>query len=327
MNTAFVTGGSGFVGRNLIRALVARGDTVMALARSDSSAAAVRALGAQPVTGDLNDFHALRNGMSGCGVVYHAAAEVSEWGPRERFHEFNVAGTQNVLTAAKAAGVKCVVHVSTEAVLANGGPLHDVDETRPYPHKPLPRYPGTKAESERLVVAANTPQLRTVVIRPRMIWGGDDSSLLPQLIAAVKSGRFAWIGGGRQLTSTTHVENVVEGLLLAAECGRGGQIYFVTDGPPTELKAFITTLMRAQGVDPGDKSVPHGVALAAATVTEWLWDTLGLKNPPPVTRMAVRLFGEQVTVNDAKARREIGYAGRVSRDAVLAELRKAAGTS
>src|SRR5690349_1981233 len=123
MTKAFVTGGSGFVGRNLIRALVARGDVVRALARSDKAAEAVRALGAEPVRGDLQDFRALRDGMTGSEMVFHAAAEVSEWGDPKQFHDFNVVGTQNVLTAARAAGVKRFVHVSTEAVLADGQPL------------------------------------------------------------------------------------------------------------------------------------------------------------------------------------------------------------
>ncbi len=322
MAIAFVTGGSGFVGRNLIRHLRARGDRVRALARSDAAAVAVQAAGAQPVRGDLEDFRALREGLSSCEAVYHAAAEVNEWGPRERFHQVNVAGTQNLLAAARAAGVRKFVHVSTEAVLCDGSPLKNVNERRALPARPLPRYPETKGLAEKCVLAANSPHMETVVVRPRLIWGAGDTTLLPQLIKGVREGRFMWVSGGTFLTSTTHVDNVCEGLLLAADRGRGGQVYFVSDGAPLPFREFMTALFATQGVDPGDRKIPHFVALAFASVCEWLWDTFGLKGQPPATRMAVRLGGEEVTVDDSKARRELGYVGRVTREAGLAAMRR-----
>jgi nucleoside-diphosphate-sugar epimerase len=319
---AFVTGGSGYLGRNLIRNLKRRGDEVVALVRSPKSAEVVQALGAVAAMGALDDVAAMQKGMAGCDAVFHAAAEVSEWGTREQFWQNNVEGTRNVLDAARAARVKVFVHVGTEAALCDGTPLIDVDESRPLPAKPLPRYPETKAESERLVRAANSPELRTVVVRPRFIWGNDDTSVLTALVGAVKSGRFMWINGGRYLTSTTHVDNVCEGLLLAADKGKGGEAYFVTDGPPVELRSFLAKMFATQGVDAGDKSVPHWVALAFGTIAEWIWDTFRLRGPPPLFRMAVHLFGEPVTVSDAKARRELGYAGKVTREAGLAGLKK-----
>lgn len=319
---AFVTGGSGYVGRNLIRRLRARGDEVRALARSATAAQALAALGAQPVMGDLDDAGAMQQGMAGCDAVFHAAAEVSEWGPRERYWQVNVEGTRHALEAARAAGVPCFVHVGTEAALCDGTPLVDVDETRPLPARPLPRYPHTKNEAEKLVRAANAAGFRTVVVRPRFIWGNDDTSVLAALAAAVKAGRFMWMDGGRYPTSTTHVDNVCEGLLLAAEKGRGGGAYFVTDGAPVELRAFVTRMLATQGVDPGGKSLPKGLVLLLARVSEWIWDTFRLGGNPPATRMAVHLFGEPVTVSDAKARRELGYRGAVSREQGLTGLQK-----
>jgi nucleoside-diphosphate-sugar epimerase len=321
MGVAFVTGGSGFVGRNLIRHLKARGDTVRALARSEAAATAVRNSGAESVRGDLEDFRALRDGLAGCDVLYHAAAEVNEWGPRVRFHQANVVGTQTLLTAARAAGVKKFVHVSTEAVLCDGSPLKNVNEGRPLPAHPLPRYPESKGQSEKCVLEANSPQMETVVVRPRLIWGAGDTTLMPQLIKGVKEGRFMWVNGGSFLTSTTHVDNVCEGLLLAADKGRGGQVYFVTDGASIPFRDFMTALFATQGVDPGDKRIPHFVALAFAAVCEWLWDTFNLKGNPPATRMSVRLGGEEVTVDDSKARRELGYQGKTTREAGLAAMR------
>ena len=317
---AFVTGGSGYLGRNLIRALRARGDEVRALARSRQAVDAVTQLGASAVDGDLDAVAAMQAGMAGCDVVFHSAALAAEWGPRAQFERFNVDGTRNVLDAARKAGVPCFVHVGTEAALCDGSPLLDVDETRPLPEHPLPRYPATKNAAERLVRAANAPGFRTVVVRPRFIWGRDDTSVLAALAAAVKAGRFMWMDGGRYPTSTAHVDNVCEGLLLAAERGRGGEAYFVTDGAPVELREFVTRMLATRGVDPGDRSLPKGLVLLIARVSEWVWETFGLKGEPPATRMAVHLFGEPVTVNDAKARRELGYVGKVTREQGLHSL-------
>jgi nucleoside-diphosphate-sugar epimerase len=144
--------------------------------------------------------------------------------------------------------------------------------------------------------------------------------VLAALAAAVKAGRFMWMNGGRYPTSTTHVDNVCEGLLLAAEKGRGGEVYFVTDGATVELRHFVTRMLATRGVDPGDKSVPRGLVLLIARVGEWVWETFGLEGEPPATRMAVHLFGEPVTVNDAKARRELGYRGAVTLEQGLASL-------
>lgn len=320
MITAFVTGGSGFVGRNLIRALRARGDEVRALARSETAATAVTALGAIAVRVELDDVAGLQAGLRGCDVVFHAAAQVTEWGSRELFQRVNVEGTRKLIQAACRAGVPKLVHVSTEAVLADGSPLSRVDETRPLPARPLPRYPASKAESEALVLAANSPDFQTVVVRPRLIWGADDTSLLPQLLEAVNSGRFMWINGGRHLTSTCHVGNVVEGLLLAAAKGRGGEIYFLTDGEPLQFRGFMTRMLATQGVRLGDKSLPRGLVYALAWISELLWELLPLSGKPPVTRMTVTLFGQEVTVSDAKARRELGYRALISVEQGLADL-------
>jgi len=316
---AFVTGGSGFLGRRLIAELVdKRGVAVSALARSEASAIALRGLGAEPVRGDLDDVAAMTAGMKehgGADVVFHAAAHVKQHGRLADFLRSNVAGTESTLAAARAAGVRRFVHVSTEAVLADGQPIVRADETRPYPERPAGPYPISKGLAERAVMAANRlGELETVAIRPRFIWGKGDTSVLPELVEAVRKGRFAWIGGGHYLTSTCHVANVVEGALLAAERGAPGEIYFLTDGAPVEFRAFMTELIATQGVDAGAREVPRWVARAAAALTGWL-------PRPPVTRTAIALVGGEVTVDDAKARRELGYLGKVTREAGLAEMR------
>ena len=318
--TAFVTGGSGFIGGRLIERLVGDGVAVQALARSDRSAAAVEARGAEPVRGELADVDALTAGARDCDTVYHLAANVEMWAPWDDFVRDNVVGTQNVLDAAKAAGVTRFVHCGTEAALIAGEPLRNVDETAPLrPDSPAP-YAATKARAEQAVREANSDDLETVVIRPRFVWGAGDTTLLPNMAQMAKTGRFAWIGGGKQLTDVTHVDNVVEGLVLGASNGRGGEAYFVTDGEPVVFREFVSALLQTQGVDAPDRSIPTWVAGPMATLCETLWRFGHLPGAPPLTRFTYWVSLQECTINIAKARRELGYRPVKTRADGLAEL-------
>ena len=304
--TIFVTGGSGFLGRQLIADLAAEGCTVRALARSPQAAAVVSALGAEPVAGSLDDAEAMRAGMSGCDAAIHCAAHVAMWGPWAEFERDTVRGTEHALAAARAAGIRRFVHVGTEAVLADGSPIVDADETRPLPARPNGPYPRSKGLAERRVLAANGPGFATVVVRPRFIWGKGDTTLAPKLAAAARAG-WVWFGGGRHHTSTCHVRNVSHGTRLALRSGRPGEVYFLTDGEPVVFRDFIARLIRTQGVEPGERAAPLWLADTLAALGETAWRVLPLRGAPPLTRTAMNLFFREVTVSDAKARRELGY--------------------
>jgi nucleoside-diphosphate-sugar epimerase len=280
------------------------------------------------VRGDLDDPESIRAGADACDVAFHAAAAVLEWGPREEFVRGNVTGTENALRGCREAGVGRFVHVGTEAALMVGQPLVRVDETTPLRPDSRAHYPATKAMAEQAVRSANRDGFETVVVRPRLVWGPDDGTVLPGLLTAVEKGRFSWIGGGRHLTDTTHVDNVVEGLLLGAARGRAGEAYFVTDGEPVEFREFVTELLATQGVTPGDRNTPPVVARAGAATLEPIWRLLGRKEPPPVTRLAVWLSSLECTIDISKAREELGYAPVKTREQGLEELaRSGAGAS
>jgi nucleoside-diphosphate-sugar epimerase len=322
MSTAFVTGGSGFIGGRLIERLIADGYSVRGLARSDAAAAKVSARGAEPVTGDLADIAGLRAGAHGCELAFHAAATLGDWGPRAEFDRGNVEGTRNVLGACEAAGVRRFVHVGTEAALMAGQPLIDVDETAPLRPDSRAPYSATKALAERLVIDANRDGMfETVVVRPRFVWGRGDTTLLPEMVAMVEAGRFAWVGGGRTHTSTTHVDNVVEGLILGATKGRPGNAYFVTDGDPVQFREFVTELLATQGVTAPGRSMPIPVAHAVAVAGETAWRFLPLPGRPPLSYFAFWIVSEECTIRIDKARAELGYEPVVSRAEGMAQLR------
>ena len=286
MSTAFVTGASGFIGGALTKRLIADGWSVHALARSEKSAKVVRELGATAVKGDLDDVAAMTAGAGGADVAFHCAAHLGDWGDPSDFERVNVTGTANAVQAAREAGVPRFVHV------------------------------GTKARAEQVARAGGA-----VVVRPRLVWGPGDTTILPTLSHAVRSKRFAWVDGGRHRTSTTHVDNVVEGLLLGAQKGEPGQAYFVTDGEPEVFRDFITSLLATQGIEIPERSIPRALAGAVCAGGEAAWRALPLPGRPPLTRFGFWFLSQECTIDISRARRDLGYSPVTSVPRGMQELR------
>ena len=213
------------------------------------------------------------------------------------------------------------MHCGTEAALLAGEPLVNVDETAPLRPDSKALYPATKAMAEQRVRAASTDGFDAMVMRPRLVWGAGDTTLLPEIVGAVKAGKFAWIGGGDHLTATTHVDNVVEGLILTANKGRAGEAYFITDGEPSVFREFVSELLETQGVEPPTRSVPVPIASAMAAGSETVWKLLRLDSEPPLTRLALWLSSQECTIDISKARADLGYEPVRTRAEGMAELR------
>ena len=319
--TAFVTGASGFLGGHLIRRLRGDGWSVRALARSDAAAAKVAASGAAVVRGDLNDLPHLADQLDGCDVAFHCAAHVGDVGKPEVFQHVNVEGTKAALDTCRRAGLSRFVHVSSEAALLDGRPLVRVNEDAPLCPNSKVAYCASKARSEQAVMEAHQAGgLATAIVRPRMIWGPGDTTVLPSLVSSIQHGRFRWVGGGRHLTATTHVDNAVEGLIRAAGSDRSGRVWFVTDGDPILWRDFVTALVATQGITVPDRSIPTAVARTAAAAVEGGWRTLHLRGVPPLTTFQVWISSLEVTIDISRARNELGYRPVTDRTAGLAEL-------
>ncbi len=204
-----------------------------------------------------------------------------------------------------------------------GQPLVNIDETAPLRPDSKADYCATKAMAEQAVRAANGEGFETVVVRPRLVWGAGDTTILPSLVEAVGAGRFRWIGGGRHRTSTAHVDNVVEGLVLGGQRGHAGEAYFVTDGDPVVFRDFITELVGTQGVEIPDKGLPKALAGAVAVASEGVFRALRLKGTPPLTRTAYWLSALECTIDISKARDQLGYEPARTIEDGMAELRAA----
>tara|TARA_R110002124_G_scaffold9586_5_gene49211 strand:+ start:1418 stop:2398 length:981 start_codon:yes stop_codon:yes gene_type:complete len=321
--TLFITGGSGYLGRNFIRHFIGQGWQVVALARSDAAAATVAGLGAQVWQGELASPD-LSSGMAGCAALIHAAADTDHGRGTAAQAATNLDGTRQVLDAARQAGIRRVIHISSESVLLDGRPLVNADESHPYPRRPAGSYSRTKAAAERLALAASSPGLEVVAVRPRLVWGRDDTTALPQLLAAARSGQLAWIDGGHYATSSTHIANLCLGVELALAKGRGGEAYFITDGTPWTFRALVSGMLAASGVAVPDKTVPRWLLHAMARIGDRLADLTGGRVTLPITLQAFATSAVEVTLDISKAQGELGYQPVVSIDQGLAEMRAGA---
>jgi nucleoside-diphosphate-sugar epimerase len=308
-----VTGGTGLLGGRLIPQLVGNGHQVFALTRSAPSHTKLRALGALPVDANLESKVLLP--LPAVDAVVHAAALFRFSGPREPFFRTNVDGTARLLTAAEKAGATTFVHISAAGVIMDeaGTPIRDANESAPTFPDHFSAYLASKAQAETIVLAANKPGFRTLALRPPALWGPGDpfSRELPQ---AINSGNFAFVDRGDYAFATCHVDNVVEAVQCALERGEGGRTYFITDQEKQTFREFVSSLASLQGLSIEKlRSMPYWLALTLGRLMDAAWVVLRKDGDPPVSRSMMRMIGREFSVNDAAARRELGYIGRTSR--------------
>lgn len=303
----FITGASGFIGGALCRELNQTHE-LLAMARSRRSAEKVRSAGAVPVKTALGEVSI--SDLDGVDVVVHCAARVESHGSWKQFHEANVAGTLQLLEVARKTGVSRFVHLGTEAAMFRGQDMVDIDETEPYALDSPYFYSRSKAMAEQAVLAANNPEtgFQTISIRPCKVWGAGDQTIISEVADLHHKGAFTWIDGGENLTSTTHIDNLVRGLILAIESERDGEAYFIIDDEKHTIKEFLTRYLATQGIVLSERSLPSAPLRLAASVVERIWHRLRPGSKPPLSAMAVAMMGATCTINGSKARHQLGYA-------------------
>lgn len=321
MKQVFVTGGSGFVGQNLIPMLIENGYQVKALARSAQAIQKVEQLGATAIKGDLNDKQALVVGVKDCASVFHLAASVDFFASEKELKKLHVEATELLLSVAKNANVQKFVYLSAASVIMNGKPIVNADETF-VSDNIIDGYSKTKLQAENLVFQANKKNFQTIAVRPPLIWGKGDPNTLVGIIEATKKGRMQFIDGGKHRFVTCHVLNVCHALILANQTEQNGKTYFITDGETPVFKEFIKKYVATQGVTVPDKAVSLRMAKTVASVMEFVWKTFKLKGHPPLYKGLINALGIEFITNDTKVRQEIGYKQLVSIEQGLDLMRK-----
>lgn len=309
-----VTGGGGFLGSAICRRLAANGHRVVALQRRPATH--LEAIGVHRVRGDIAVGDDLLDAARGCDAVIHTAAKAGIWGDPEDYRRINVEGTRNVLQVCREHGIRRLVHTSSPSVVHDGGDIEGGDESLPLATRFKAPYPETKAEAERLVLAASGENLKTTALRPHLVWGPGDPHILPRLLARAKGGTLA-LPAPHKVIDTIFVENAAQAHVMALDelstaARNAGKAYFVTNNEPMPQGEIIGKLLAALGVEVTIRAVPAGIAMAAGAVAETAWKWLPLKSEPPVTRFSVEQLATAHWFDTSAAERDFGYVPEIS---------------
>ena len=312
---ALVTGGGGFLGLAVVEQLLARGDQVRSFARGPYPGLAD--LGVEVRRGDLRDAQAVEQACAGCDVVFHVAAKAGIWGRYAAYYEPNVRGTQNVLAACREHGVHRLVYTSSPSVVFDGRSMEGVDESVPYPQRQHSHYAATKALGEQAVLAANGTTLRTLALRPHLIWGPRDNHLVPRIVSRGRAGTLRRVGDGTNKVDTTYIENAARAHLLAADAlatnpRAAGRTFFISQGEPMALWEIINRILAAAGLPPLTRSVPQPVAWSVGAILEAAHAVFRLKGEPRMTRFVARELATAHWFDITAARMELGYEPAIS---------------
>ncbi len=315
---ALVTGAGGFLGGAIARALKKRGDDVRGFSRGDHPELAAQ--GIEQLRGNVSDPGAVIEAARGMDIVFHVAAKVAAGGTRKDFYDTNVTGTENVIAACRECDVGALVYTSTPSVTFGMTDLEGVDESIGYAEHFEALYGETKAEAERRVLATASPSLRTIALRPHLIWGPGDTSVLPRIVERARKGQLRRIDGPPKRSGHTYIDDAVRAHLLAADrlltdgeaASRiSGHPYFITAGEPVEIWTFLNGLLKAAGVPPVEKRVSYRAAMAAGWVFEKLHALSGGKGDPRMSRWIVRELTTSHWFDISAARRDLGYEPQV----------------
>jgi nucleoside-diphosphate-sugar epimerase len=320
---ALVTGGGGFLGGAVVRLLQHRGDAVRSLTRS--AYPWLDELGVEQTLGDLADPQAVERAVSGCDIVFHTAAKAGVWGRYADFFNTNVTGTENVILACRKHSIRKLVYTSTPSVVHAGGDIEGGNESLPYPKHFEAYYPATKAIAEQAILEANGPDLATVALRPHLIWGPGDPHLIPRLLMRARSGKLRRIGSRAVRVDATYIDNVADAHILAGDAievgsPAAGKAYFISNGEPVELWAFIDRILAAAGLPPVSRTVSAWKARLAGGTLEWMYRLLRLAGEPPMTRFVATQMSTSHWYDISAARRDLGYSPAVSFEEGLRRL-------
>lgn len=310
-----VTGGGGFIGMALIKRLNAEGHKVTSYSRREYPLH--WALGINSIQANITNLETLEEACKEMDIVFHLAAKVGIWGKYDDYYATNVTGTSNVIEACRKQGVKGIVFTSASGVVFDGSDLEGIDETYPYPEKHGSHYMATKAMAEKLVIDANSDQMRTISLRPHLVWGPYDSHLIPGILRRASSGRLRRIGNKEHFIDTTYIDNMIDSLILAAKALESnseatGRNFFITNGEPARVWDFINSIIQIAGHGPVQKKIPEKIAMMAAGFAEWSHKFFNIHSEPFMTRFAIRELCANHWFDITSAKEMLGYEPRVS---------------
>ncbi|MDP3286179.1 MAG: NAD-dependent epimerase/dehydratase family protein [Desulfobacterales bacterium] len=316
-----VTGGGGFLGYAIARLLSERGDHVTSFSRRFYPE--LEPFNAEQIRGDISDKKAVENACKGKEIVFHTAAKPGVWGDYKEYYRTNVEGTINVIEGCRQHTVSCLVHTSSPSVIFDGNDMEGVDESVPYPTVYHAHYPKTKAIAEQHVLKASVSGLKTIILRPHLIWGPRDNHLVPRIIERAKQLRI--IGNGKNMVDTIYIDNAAYAHILAADSLEkdktlSGKIYFISQGTPVPLWEMVNNILKAGRLPPVTRTIHPEVAALAGAFLESLYGMLNIKSEPPMTNFVAKELATSHWFDITAAKRDLGYAPIVSTEEGLKRL-------
>jgi nucleoside-diphosphate-sugar epimerase len=308
-----VTGGGGFLGGAIVESLVNRGDRVRSFSRGFYPELESR--GVEQIQGDIRDKGAVDHAVDGMDVIFHVAAKPGVWGKYTDYFETNVSGTQNVIEACQKKGASILIYTSSPSVIFDGTHMEGVDESVPYPKKYHAHYPKTKALAEQAVLKATDSRLKTMILRPHLIWGPRDNHLVPRIIARAKN--LIRVGNAKNRVDTIYVDNASDAHILAADTleenpNLSGRIYFISQDEPVYLWDMVDDILKAGGLDPVKGSIPRWSAWMIGAILELVYKTLHIKTEPRMTRFLAEELATAHWFDISAAKKDLGYSPKVS---------------
>jgi nucleoside-diphosphate-sugar epimerase len=321
-----VTGGSGFLGKNIVKELLAPDSPIDPCEIRVFDIKPYKGIQNEKVTfiqGDIRKYGEVEKACEGVDVVIHSAA-IIDWGtqPESVVFAINTDGTQNVINACLKNKVHYLVYTSSLDAVFTGKPLVDIDESQPYPLKPQTSYCESKIRSEKLVMAAQGENLKTCILRPSDIYGEEDPYHIGSLIDMAKTGFYVRLGNGKSKCQHVYVGNMAHAHVLAANALLQnnekvlGKAYLITDGPGSNFFTFFDTIVLGAGykIFPKNLWIPRWIAFAMGSVSEfvaWLVSPIKKYNPK-FSRFAVIYTCNNFTFNSNKAKADFGWEPKYS---------------
>jgi nucleoside-diphosphate-sugar epimerase len=298
------------LGRYIVEQLLEQGHQVVSFSRRCYPE--LEEIGAASVQGDLQDADAVTQACIGQDAVFHVAAQAGFWGTWDSFYGPNVVGTQNVIAACRANGIRKLVFTSSPSVIFDNLPHSGVDESYPYPAKYESFYPHTKAIAEQMVIAANGTDLATCSLRPHLIIGPRDNHLLPRVIAVAKAGKLPQVGDGSNKVDLTFIQDAARAHLLAADALNpdspvAGSVYFISQDEPVKLWTWLGDLFANLGIGPVKRRLPLSLTRTAGATLEFVYRTFKLKGEPRLTRFLASELALDHYYDISNAKHDFGY--------------------
>jgi len=317
-----ITGASGFLGGALAEAYKNRGDEIVALVRQSSDTSTLENLGAEIIFGQFADPDTFTQLVDKADLAIHCAAMATDFGPWEQFQAINVDAVRFFCEACLNKQVPHAIYISSVAVYGNGIHHRGTDEEAAYENIIIDNYTKSKIAAERIVWDyIQEHKLPITIIRPGYIWGSGDRAIMPRMIESIKKKLVGVVDGGSNLMNLTHVDNLVQAIMLAGEKEIAiGRVYNITDGSKVTTRRFFEDLLEILGIELKLRSFPYVPAYIAAYLCEVYARVRRYKVAPPLTRYTVRMGKYDQVFDISRAIYELGYKPKVGYKEGLTEM-------